>query len=185
MSTQSARELALEVLLPQGEKGIGTIIQSPQADVIDGVKIAPYVQWPDDRGYFLEVLRAGAGPAAHFDPAAIQVSAALSYPGAIKAFHYHLHQTDLWIPANSMFQLALVDLRRGSPTHGVRNTFYVGVLRSWQILIPPGVGHGYKVIGSEPAMLIYVTNRFYNPQDEGRIPYNHPGINYDWETQHK
>ena len=34
-------------------------------------------------------------------------------------------------------------------------------------------------------MLIYVTDRFYNPADEGRIPYDDPGIAYDWETQHK
>jgi dTDP-4-dehydrorhamnose 3,5-epimerase len=58
-------------------------------------------------------------------------------------------------------------------------------LRPWQILIPPGVAHGYKVIGDAPAMLIYVTDRFYNPKDEGRIPYNHPAIQYDWELQHK
>jgi dTDP-4-dehydrorhamnose 3,5-epimerase-like enzyme len=25
----------------------------------------------------------------------------------------------------------------------------------------------------------------YNPQDEGRIPYNDASIQYDWETQHK
>ena len=30
-----------------------------------------------------------------------------------------------------------------------------------------------------------MTDRFYNPQDEGRIPYNDPAINYDWETQKK
>ena len=34
-------------------------------------------------------------------------------------------------------------------------------------------------------MLVYMTDRFYNPQDEGRIPYNDPVINYDWETQRK
>ena len=51
--------------------------------------------------------------------------------------------------------------------------------------IPPGVGHGYKVIGADAAMLVYVTDRLYNPQDEGRIPYNDPDIAYDWETQHK
>ena len=34
-------------------------------------------------------------------------------------------------------------------------------------------------------MLVYMTDRFYNPQDEGRIPYNDPSINYDWETQKK
>ena len=30
-----------------------------------------------------------------------------------------------------------------------------------------------------------MTDRFYNPQDEGRIVYNDPSINYDWETQRK
>jgi dTDP-4-dehydrorhamnose 3,5-epimerase len=52
-------------------------------------------------------------------------------------------------------------------------------------LIPPGVAHGYKVVGTEAGMLVYVTDRFYNPKDEGRIPYNDPQIRYDWETQHK
>ena len=47
-----------------------------------------------------------------------------------------------------MFQVALVDLRLGSPTFGERNTMYVGALRPWQVLIPPGVGHGYKIIGA-------------------------------------
>jgi dTDP-4-dehydrorhamnose 3,5-epimerase len=110
---------------------------------------------------------------------------AFNYPGTIKAFHYHLHQTDCWTPAMGMLQVALVDLRVGSRTFGARNTIYAGVLRPWQILIPPGVGHGYKVIGSAPAMLIYTTDRFYNPKDEGRIPYDHPGIHYDWELQYK
>ena len=34
-------------------------------------------------------------------------------------------------------------------------------------------------------MLVYVTNKFYNPKDEGRIAYNEPDIAYDWELQHK
>jgi dTDP-4-dehydrorhamnose 3,5-epimerase len=178
--------MAVELLLPQCEKGIGKVILSPDSgDLIEGVVIRPYPIWPDDRGYFLEVLRVGRGPAADFPAETTQVSAALSYPGTIKAFHHHSHQTDCWVPAMGMFQVALVDLRQGSRTQGLRNTLYVGALRPWQILIPPGVGHGYKVVGAEPATLIYVTSRHYDPADEGRIPYNHPGINYDWELQHK
>ena len=79
----------------------------------------------------------------------------------------------------------LADLRDDSPTYGERNTIYTGTLRPWQILIPPGVAHGYKVIGRDDALLVYLTDRFYNPKDEGRIAYNDPGINYDWETQNK
>ena len=63
---------------------------------------------------------------------------------------------------------------------------YVGALRPWQMLIPPGVAHGYKVIGpSEASMLVYLTNRLYDPRDEGRLPYDDASINYDWDTQRK
>jgi dTDP-4-dehydrorhamnose 3,5-epimerase len=81
--------------------------------------------------------------------------------------------------------VALVDLRPDSPTFGRRNTLYVGVLRPWQIVIPPGVGHGYKALGAEPSMLIYVTSRFYDSSDEGRVAYDDARLNYDWTVQHK
>ncbi len=175
-----------EIKTPACENGIGKVILNPQSkDLIEGVKIEPCALWPDDRGYFMEVARMGQGLTAGLPAETTQISAALSYPGAIKAFHFHRHQTDVWLPVQGMFQVALVDLRAGSPTFGARNTLYAGQLRPWQILIPPGVGHGYKVIGTQPAMLVYLTDRFYNPEDEGRIGYNDPGINYDWELQHK
>jgi len=141
--------------------------------------------WPDDRGYFLEVHRTGQGLARDFPAAPTQVSTALSYPGTIKAFHVHRHQTDLWVPAQGMFQIVLVDLRPDSPTFGLKNTLYAGALRPWQVLIPPGVGHGYKIIGESAGMLVYVTDRLYNPEDEGRIPYDDASIQYDWDLQHK
>ncbi len=179
VSMITAPDLALD-------KGIGAIIRTPQSpDLIDGVLVEPYALWPDDRGYFLEVLRFGQGAAKHFPASSTQVSAALSHPGTIKAFHIHQRQTDFWAPAMGMLQVALVDLREDSRTYGVRNTLYCGVLKPWQLLIPPGVAHGYKVIGTEPALLVYVTDRFYDPSDEGRIAYDDPRIAYDWETQHK
>ncbi len=168
------------------DKGIGQVILKPDSEkLIPGVKVFPVPLWPDDRGYFLEVARLGQGPVAEFPAATTQVSTALSYAGTIKAFHIHKHQTDCWLAAAGMFQVALVDLREGSPTYGLRNTLYVGVMRPWQIIIPPGVAHGYKVIGGDPGVLVYLTNRLYDPADEGRIPHNDAAINYDWELQHK
>ena len=177
---------SLHLRVPECAKGIGSVIGSPDSkELIEGVRVQPFSVFPDDRGYFLEVQRMGRGLAAHFPADTTQVSAALSFPGTIKAFHFHLHQTDCWTAAMGMFQVALVDLRLGSPTFGKRNTMYVGPLRPWQVLIPPGVGHGYKIVGREEAVLVYLTDRFYNPQDEGRVPYNDPSIHYDWETQNK
>jgi dTDP-4-dehydrorhamnose 3,5-epimerase len=178
------RERNIEI--PTCERGIGDVIVTPDSPrLIDGVRCAPLAIWPDDRGYFLEVQRAGLGLISGFPKETTQISAALNYPGIIKAFHFHLHQTDVWTPAMNMLQVALADLRPDSPTFGRRNTIYVGNLRPWQLLIPPGVAHGYKVLGAGPSLLIYATDRFYNPADEGRISYDDPRLNYDWELQHK
>ena len=70
--------------------------------------------------------------------------------------------------------------------HLVRSTQSVPAnFRPWEILIPPGVGHGYKALGVEPVQLPSFTDRHYNSADELRITYNDPAIGYDWETQHK
>jgi dTDP-4-dehydrorhamnose 3,5-epimerase len=181
-----AEQALLELTTPACDKGIGKIILTADSkDLISGVRVQPHSIWPDDRGYFLEVARMGLGLVTEFPKDTTQISAALSYPGTIKAFHFHRHQTDCWVPVQGMLQVALVDLRKHSPTFGARNTLYVGALRPWQLLIPPGVAHGYKVVGRDPAFLVYITDRFYDPQDEGRIPYNDSQIQYDWETQHK
>ena len=175
-----------DISIPQCEWGIGDMIASIDSPkLIAGVRCAPIAVWPDDRGYFLEVQRMGEGLTAGFPKDTTQISVSVNYPGIIKAFHFHRHQTDCWTPAANMIQIALVDLRPESPTFGHRNTIYAGNLRPWQVLIPPGIAHGYKVLDAGPSMLIYATDRFYNPADEGRIPHNDPKLNYDWELQHK
>ena len=185
-TTLGSIESGVDISIPTCTPGIGKVILSPtSADLIDGVKINPFPLWPDDRGYFLEVARIGQGLVTEFPTQTTQISAALNYPGIIKAFHFHKFQTDFWVPTAGLLQVALVDLREGSPTYGAKNTLYVGSLRPWQMLIPPGVAHGYKVVGEQPSVLVYVTNRTYDPKDEGRIPYNDTAIAYDWELQHK
>lgn len=181
----------LELAVRRGaEKSLGKIITQPDSkDLIADVVVEPLRVFPDDRGFFTELARLGRPGIAEFlVPDAnrrIQVSATLTYPGTTKAIHYHFEQTDLWAPIAGMFQVFLYDLRRQSKTFACINTLYVGQYQPWEILIPPGVAHGYKVLGVTPAQLVYLTDRFYNPADEGRLPYNDPDIAYDWETQFK
>jgi len=188
--TIAERHGASLAVLARAEKSLGSIIVSPDSsELIAGVRVEPLKVFADDRGFFTELARLGApGLAKDMLPAGeskIQISATLTYPGTIKAIHYHFEQTDLWAPLEGMFQVFLYDMRHDSPSFGRINTLYVGQYRPWTILIPPGVGHGYKVLGTQPAVLVYLTNRYYNPQDEGRLAYDHPAVGYDWETQHK
>ena len=183
-----AKEGALQLgVVRRSPGGLGSVIASSEAPgLIAGVQIAPLQLHADDRGFFEEIFRWGQGLVNDFTPSGrLQVSAALSYPGTIKAIHYHLRQTDLWAPVLGLLQVMLYDLRTDSPTFGRLNTLYAGTLRPWQIRIPPGVGHGYKVAGTESALLVYATDQWYDPTDEGRLPWNDPDVNYDWETQHR
>jgi dTDP-4-dehydrorhamnose 3,5-epimerase len=186
LGTKNGIEMAI---LRRSAKTLGKVIFKPDSpDLIDDVQIEPLAVQPDDRGFFMEVGRLGKGLSAKMTPEGarqIQISFTLTYPGTIKAIHYHSEQTDLWTPVSGMLQVFLYDLRRHSKTFGAINTIYAGSFRPWQILIPPGVGHGYKALGVEPVQLIYFTDRHYNPADELRIAYNDSNIAYDWEIQHK
>src|SRR5262250_3562321 len=134
-------------ILRRDAKTQGKIIARPDSpDLIDGVEIAPLAVYPDDRGFFTELARLGKGLAARMVPDGqrqIQVSLTLTYPGTIKAIHYHSEQTDLWAPVSGMVQVFLYALPVRSTTLGAMHTSYVGRLQPWEILIPPGVAHGY------------------------------------------
>jgi len=184
MSLLLQEKVTIEI--PTCDPGLGSLITAPDSlRLIDGIQVAEASLWPDDRGWFQELFRFGTGLVRDFPASTTQISAAVSNPGIIKAFHYHLNQTDCWAPIKGLFQVALIDLRPNSPTFGVKNTMYVGEQRPWHVLIPPGVAHGYKVVSPSDGLLVYATDRQYDPNDEGRIAYNHPGLGYDWATQHK
>ncbi len=120
---------AVSIVTPHCEPGIGRIIRTPDSsDGIDGVEVRAYDLWPDDRGYFLEVIRLRQGLAAEFPVETTQVSAALSYPGTIKAFHFHKFQTDLvGNPRKACSKSRWWDLCAPiRQLHGLKNTLYAG-----------------------------------------------------------
>lgn len=151
--------------------------------MIEGVKIKYVKRYSDDRGFFLEVLKFGEEIFKEIK----QTSYTETYPGVIKAFHYHKKQFDIWFPVKGNIQIVLYDLRYDSPTKGKTQIIYGGEENQIAILIPPGVAHGYRVLGGEKAGLFYHTSEPYDSQnpDEERIAFNDPMIGFDWETKNR
>ncbi|PIT98189.1 MAG: spore coat protein [Candidatus Andersenbacteria bacterium CG10_big_fil_rev_8_21_14_0_10_54_11] len=146
---------------------------------IDGVIITELKTHADDRGFFREIARFGGGS---LKPVA-QLSATMSYPGVIKAFHYHEQQDDLWYCADGMIQAVLYDRREGSATEGETQVVAMGKYAPVSLYIPRGVVHGYKVLGYEPSLVLYATNQEYNQDDEYRLPHDDPAIGFDWTVK--
>lgn len=152
--------------------------------MLEGVKVKKLVKHCDDRGFFAELIRDD-------EPELLskfgQASWSMSYPGVIKAFHYHEKQDDLWFFPSGNAQVVLYDLRADSPTKGETDVYYMGEENPIMLLIPKGVAHGYRVLGERPATIIYFTTESYNPEDpdEKRIPWDESEIGFSWETQNR
>lgn len=150
---------------------------------IHDVVIKKLITHSDDRGYFREVLRDDDNLLVRFG----QTSFTKTYPGVIKAFHWHNHQDDLWYVADGMVRVVLYDRRPDSPSYRQTQVIYAGEDSPVLILIPTGIVHGYQVLGTKPVLLFYHTTASYDPSspDEERIPFDDPEIGFDWSIQNR
>jgi dTDP-4-dehydrorhamnose 3,5-epimerase len=157
------------------------------APTIDGVVTVGLRRFRDDGGAMLELLRFGEKrpPGLEgFEPAQINYSTV--EPGSIKAFHVHLRQTDVWfVPPEDRILLVLVDVREESSTAGRQVRMLLGDGQPELVRIPPGVAHGCRNLGREPARIIYFSDLAFVPDpehcDEGRLPWDLVGPDV-WEV---
>jgi dTDP-4-dehydrorhamnose 3,5-epimerase len=146
---------------------------------IEGVVVEEIKTMPDDRGFFREIFRTKESVL----ESVAQLSTTMSYPGVIKAFHYHEKQDDLWYCMKGMIQAVLFDRREEATTKGITQVITMGEHKPLTLFIPHGVVHGYKVLGNEPAWLVYATTRVYDPQDEFRLAHDDANIGFDWTVK--
>ena len=144
--------------------------------MIHGVSIKELVSHPDDRGFFREVVR---DTDAFFGEGFAQWSHSRMERNVVKAWHFHHQQVDWWYVPIGNVDVVLYDLREDSPTYRQKMEFQMGENNPVCTRIPPGVAHGCKV-ASDEAHLFYITSKIYNPDDEGRYPFNTDQIDHDW-----
>jgi len=151
--------------------------------MIQGVKIKKIKRFFDDRGFFSEIIKFGEETFKEVK----QTSYTETYPGVIKAFHWHKKQYDVWFPLKGNMQVVLYDTRKDSSTFKQTQVIYAGEDKPLLILIPPRVAHGYRVLGAKRAGLLYHTSEVYDPQnpDEERIPFDDADVAFDWQTENK
>lgn len=150
---------------------------------IHDVVVKKLVTHSDDRGYFREILRDDDDLLRRFG----QTSVTKTYPGVIKAFHWHEAQDDIWYVADGMARVVLYDRRAASPSFRQTQVIYAGEDNPIIVLIPSGIAHGYQVLGNKPVVLFYHVTKSYNPAapDEMRIPWDDPEIAFDWSIQNR
>ncbi len=151
-----------------------------------GVEVKQLKSHGDQRGFFREIIR--SSDPLFKDGVFAQWSHSKMERNVVKAWHYHHVQTDWWYLPIGQAQAVLFDNRPESPTYKQKMIVMMGEsgrfgpeTREVCVRIPPGVLHGLKVL-SEEAHLFYITSVIYDPNEEGRFPYNSPIVSHDWGT---
>ena len=146
--------------------------------LIEGVGARRAKVLPDERGRLGEIIRADDPWFEKFG----QVYFTTTYPGVVKAWHYHKIQTDNFYVIKGTIKLALFDDRENSPTKGIVNEIYLGQHCPAVVRIPPGVQHGWMCVGTEEAYILNIVSEMYNysQPDEYRTHPHDNHIPYDW-----
>jgi dTDP-4-dehydrorhamnose 3,5-epimerase len=151
------------------------------APTIEGVVLVPLTRHTDDGGALTELARLTDGRAAGLEGFTVrQINFSELAPGAIKAFHLHVRQTDVWyVPPGDRMLIVLLDVRHGSTTESARMRFVLGDGASRLLRIPPGVAHGVRNVGPQSGRIVYLTDVHFSPEpsltDEGRLPWDFAG----------
>lgn len=155
----------------------GLIIRGSGA-LIDGVAARRARLLPDERGRLGEIFRADD----HWFEKFGQVYFTTTYPGVVKAWHYHKVQTDHFYVIKGTVKVALYDRRKDSPTYGIVNELYLAEYCPGLVRIPPGVLHGWMCVSETEAYIVNVVSEVYNydEPDEFRIDPHDQTIPYDW-----
>ncbi|MGB9111990.1 MAG: dTDP-4-dehydrorhamnose 3,5-epimerase family protein [Acidimicrobiales bacterium] len=128
----------------------------------------------DGRGRFVETYRRSWFPLGR---EMVQANRSDKSANSIVGLHYHLHQADYWYVTRGKARVVLHDLRLGSPTEGVTETYDLGP-DEHGIFVPPGVAHGFAALTD--LTLIYLVDNYYNPADELGMAWDDQAIGADW-----
>jgi dTDP-4-dehydrorhamnose 3,5-epimerase len=126
---------------------------------IHDIVVKPLSKFLDERGWLAELFRSD-----ELDAAVIPVMAyvSMTQPGVARGPHEHVDQTDYFCfigPSN--FKIYLWDTREDSPTRGTKQVIYAGEDSPRMLLVPPGVVHAYRNVGTAAGIVFNAPNRLY------------------------
>ncbi|MEO7718794.1 MAG: dTDP-4-dehydrorhamnose 3,5-epimerase family protein [Capsulimonas sp.] len=162
-----------------------TTQQYDPAPRIDGIRLIDLRLMSDDGGSFAELVRLDEEGNLEGVPGfkVRQSSYSLMLPGAIKAFHLHYNQEDVWfVPPTDRILVGLIDARKDSPSYNVRMRIAMGGGKTQLLYIPRGVAHGAANLTAQPAVIFYYVNQHFSlaDPDERRLPWDAGGKDF-WE----
>ena len=142
--------------------------------MIEGVEVFPLRRFEDERGWFMELMRASNLP----QPVR-QSNLSFSRQGVIRGLHYHKRgQSDLFACVYGMARVVVLDRESGETF-----TADIGDDNPAAVFIPGHNAHGFEAL-TDCLFLYHVTEEYDAADpDEHAVPWDDPRVVHLWSTQ--
>jgi dTDP-4-dehydrorhamnose 3,5-epimerase len=156
----------------------------PQA--IPEVLLLSRDRFADTRGWFTELHNERELAALGFDTRFVQDNLSHSAPGVLRGLHFQVDpaQGKLVTCLTGRIYDVAADIRPGSPTFGQHVGVELTADGGQSLWIPPGFAHGFAVLGTEPALVLYKVNQHRAPEGERGIVWSDPTLAISWPIEH-
>ena len=122
-----------------------------------GVRVKQLKRFADERGFFAEIMRTDWKQLFESDDV-MQANLSITYPDIIRAWHRHEQgQVDYFLVIRGAVKICAYDENTKELDEVVSTGESPQIVR-----IPGNYWHGFRVLGQEPATLVYFVNRLYN-----------------------
>jgi dTDP-4-dehydrorhamnose 3,5-epimerase len=154
---------------------------SVESTAIPEVRLVRPRVFPDERGWFLEVLRTDGFAELGLPAGFVQVNQSRSVRGVIRGLHFQWDPPQgklMRVVAGRAFLVA-VDIRPGSPTLGQAVTVEASADEPLLVWAPPSFARGFAVL-SDIAEIEYFCTATYDQAHESGIRWDDPEIGIEW-----
>ena len=135
----------------------------------------------DARGFFQETYRRSVFAELGIDDEFVQDNHSRSARGVVRGMHLQVGEGQAKLVRcvrGEIFDV-VVDVRRGSPTHGQWEGFELSDENGHQLYVPVGFAHGFCVT-SEIADVVYKCSAYYDSEVERSLAYDDPDVGIRW-----
>ncbi len=157
------------------------MFEKKDSKILDCVELFPDI-FKDDRGSFIKTFHKSAFEDFGLDFEFCEEYYSRSYKNIIRGLHFQIppmdHSKLVYCIEGAVFDV-IVDLRVGSPTFGMFDTFNLNAETANILYIPRGIAHGF-CSEAEISTMIYKTSTLHDPSFDTGILWN--SIDIPWPT---
>ena len=140
------------------------------------IRLKPQV-FRDPRGYFFEPYNEARHHSLGVTSKFVMDGESLSSKGTVRGLHFREPGEEKLVRCiRGAIWDVVVDIRPQSPTYGQSLGLELNDRNGHLLWAPPGFAHGFCVIGSEPADVLYKVDSAYEPSTEGGIVWSDPEL---------